>query len=252
MISDVTASGAPAVPLQIRAHLASSAASAAPWGVALDGLLASELWQDRKALRAAQNLPIPYMSDAEVPEDLALPLARCAGAGGDGWHWAATCAFPEGAAEVDVHHWTSRFDHRAAEQAVGTLPNTVSDRQGRYQARRMPLITTPSPSLVWWAVGDPSRIRELLTPIVAIGKKRSQGEGHILRWEIQAIADLDPWSAAHLHPNSTLGRPTPQACLAGHTIAGDGGPGTAGLRPPYMHPLRQHELLLPASLETLP
>ncbi|MFD7161738.1 hypothetical protein ACFV9C_44635 [Kribbella sp. NPDC059898] len=251
MITDVTATGAPAVPLQIRAHLASSTASGAPWGVALDGLLASELWHDRKARRFAQNLPIPHLVDTEVPEDLALPLARCAGAGGDSWHWAATCAFPEGAAEVEVHHWTSRFDHRAAELAVDALPTIISDRQGRYQARRMPLITTPARSLVWWAVGDLAQIRDLLAPIVAIGKKRSHGEGHVQRWEVQPVADLDPWSAAHLHPNSTLGRPTPETCLKGHTIAGDGGPGTAGLRPPYMHPLRQHDLRLPASLETL-
>lgn len=249
MISDVTALGTPAVPLRIRAHLASSSASAAPWGIALDGLLASELWHDHKALLVTQNLPVPYPSDTEIPEDLALPLARCPGAGGDGWHWASTCAFPEGSSEVDVHYWTSRLDHRAAEQTVAALPKTVSDRQGRYQARRMPVITSPAPCLVWWAVGDPDRIRAVLSPIVAIGKKRSQGEGHVLRWEIAELTGVDPWAAAHLHPNGTLGRPTPPTCLEGHTIAGDGGPGTAGLRPPYMHPARQHDLRLPALLE---
>ena len=36
-------------PLTVRAHLAFGIAQAAPWGIALDGLLASELWARQKA-----------------------------------------------------------------------------------------------------------------------------------------------------------------------------------------------------------
>ena len=36
-------------PLKVRAHLAFGIAQAAPWGIALDGLLASELWARQKA-----------------------------------------------------------------------------------------------------------------------------------------------------------------------------------------------------------
>jgi hypothetical protein len=39
------------------------------------------------------------------------------------------------------------------------------------------------------------------------------------------------------------------SCLGGRTDVVDGGRGTAGLRPPYMHPARQHTLRLPALLE---
>lgn len=247
MISTITGRGAPAVALQVRAHLAAGTVQAAPWGIALDGLLAAETWSDHKAAAADQGLPIPEV--ATLPEDLPLPLARCEGSGGDTWHWASTCAFPEQRADVDVRYWSSRLDHRAAEQAADHLPNVLSDRQGRYQARRMPLITMPCSSIVWWAVGDIAAIRSLVTPITAIGKKRSQGEGHVLRWDVTELRDVDPWTAAHLHPDHSLGRPTPSSCLEGHTVIGDGGFGTAGLRPPYMHPARQHELHLPALLE---
>lgn len=56
-------------------------------------------------------------------------------------------------------------------------------------------------------------------------------------------------TAAHLHPDGNLGRPTPDACLALLCRpVDDGGRGRAGIRPPYMHTARQHELNLPALL----
>lgn len=104
--------------------------------------------------------------------------------------------------------------------------------------------------MVWAAVGNPEAIEALLGGISAIGKKRSQGEGHVLAWEITEAPGLDPWTATHLHPDGTLGRPTPASCLAGHDDVVDGGHGTAGLRPPYMHRARQyHPLHLPALLD---
>lgn len=115
----------------------------------------------------------------------------------------------------------------------------------------MPLLVTPCASVTWHAVGDPTAIRELLEPIVSIGKKRSTGEGHVLRWEVQLAEDLDKFTAGHLHPDGTLGRPCPQTCRdrAGAEVI-DGGLGRAGIRPPYMHPARQHQLALPALLSS--
>jgi CRISPR type IV-associated protein Csf3 len=237
------------VPLQVRAHLASGIAQAAPWGIALDGLLASEMHADRKAARRAAGQPTPSLLEVHDPEDLALPLARCQ-LDTDAWHWAATCAWPENRAgvPVEVRYWTGRLDHRALEQLTDTMPATVSDRQGRYRARRMPLLTTPCAAVLWRAIGDPDAIAGLVGGITAIGKKRSQGEGHVLRWEVTPQPELDPWAAAHLHPDSALGRPTSPACLGDRLVA-SGGRGTAGLRPPYMHPARQRHLELPALLD---
>ena len=112
----------------------------------------------------------------------------------------------------------------------------------------MPLFVTPCTTVVFSAIGDPTAIAELLHPVTVIGKKRSHGEGHVLRWEIAPLPDQDPWAAAHLHPDGTLGRTTPDACLHHHPAPITGGYGTAGLRPPYMHPARQHTLYLPAPL----
>ncbi|QJW38790.1 hypothetical protein [Cellulosimicrobium protaetiae] len=235
-------------PMQVRAHLAAGIAQAAPWGIALDGLLAAELWARQKAEHRAAGRPYVRALERDDPPDLDLPLARCQPVDGP-WHWAATCAHPDQHHErLDVRTWTGRVDARALEQVAPELPKTVSQRQGRYRARRMPLLVTPTTSVTWQAVGDLDGVRKLLESITSIGKKRASGEGHVLAWEVTAAPELDKLTAAHLHPDGSLGRPTPEACrrLLGDVV--DGGRGRAGIRPPYMHPARQYDLYLPALL----
>lgn len=225
------------VPLLIRAHLAGGIAHASPWGTALDGLLAAELWADHKATARDRGELVPRLQDTDNPTDIDLPLDRCTSPDGT-WHWAATSAHPDGPPTdtPDVHYWTGRTDSRALEELTPTLPATLSDRQGRYRARRVSLLVTPCPSVTFSGVGDPTAIAHLLRPLRAIGKKRSHGEGHVLRWEITPTPDVVWWDAAHLHPDGTLGRPTPDHCLHDHPDLLTGGHGTAGLRPPTCTP----------------
>lgn len=233
------------VPVRVRAHLAGGIAHATSWGIALDGLLAAQLWPQVKAAQIAAGTYDTRALRVENPPDLDLPLARCTRAGGDLWHWAATCSFPEHAAgQPDVHTWIGRTDHRDLEHVADWLPKTVSDRQGRFRSHRMPLLVTACSAVTWHAIGDPDVIAELLADVVSIGKKRATGEGHVLAWEVDNVT-LDEFSAGHLHPDGSLGRPTPVACVPNGCEHFDGGFGTAGIRPPYMHPSRQHEVLLP-------
>lgn len=236
--------------MRVRAHLAAGIAQAAPWGIALDGLLASELWATHKADRRAAGEGYVRAMEAEDPPDLSLPLARCQPDGGGLWHWMATCALPD-QEQMEVRSWTGRVDAAAMEQVAGELPLTVSARQGRYRARRMPLLVGACSSVTWLAVGDVDQVRELVESIGSIGKKRAAGEGRVLRWEVTAAEDLDEVSAGHLHADGTLGRPVPAACRErlGDDVV-DGGRGRAGIRPPYMHPGRQHDLHLPALLSS--
>ncbi|QSE87822.1 hypothetical protein JWS13_03940 (plasmid) [Rhodococcus pseudokoreensis] len=238
------------VPLIIRAKLAAGVAHAVPWGISLDGLLASEIRENTKAAaRASGTDYTPYSLDT-VPEDLDLPLARCPGDGGDRWHWAATFAYPEDEDEVPgphVQYWSARPDQQALEQMSVELPALVSERQGRYRSRVMPLPLTACRHLVWRAVGDAVAITELLAPLVSIGKKRGAGNGHILSWEITEQSVGKPWEFAHLHPDGSLGRTAPATCLHERGDLRTGGEGRMGLRPPYMHPSRRAQVLLPAT-----
>ncbi len=188
---------------------------------------------------------IPYSHDI-VPEDLELPLACCTGDGGDRWHWAATFAFPED--EVPgphVQYWSARPDQQALGQMSDQLPALVSERQGRYRSRVMPLPLTICRNLVWRAVGDPAAVAELLTPIVSIGKKRGAGHGHVLSWTVTEHPAADSWEFAHLHPDGGLGRTAPRACLHDVGDLQTGGEGQMGLRPPYMHPAVRAQVFLP-------
>lgn len=237
------------VPVLVRAELAVGLAHAAPWGVALDGLLAAQVWARMKAGWRAAGISWERARDASCPPDLDLPLARCDAAGGGLWHWAATCAWPEDdAGRTDVRTWTGRVDHRHLEQVAAALPKVISARQGRYRDRRMPVLVTPCAAVSWHAVGDPDAIRGLLAPVTTIGKRRTSGEGQVLSWEVVEQPELDPVAAAHLHPDGSLGRTVPDPCrgLIGDDLV-DGGFGRAGLRPPYMHPARQLDLHLPAA-----
>ena len=145
----------------------------------------------------------------------------------------------------EVRWWSGRPDHTHLEALTADLPHNLREREGRYRARWMPLLVTVCSAVTWQAVGDLEQVRSLLAPVVAIGKKRAAGHGHVLAWEVAAV-DVDEWTAGHLHPDGTLGRPTPAGCLTGHPDLVDGGIGVAGLRPPYIHPARQAELHLPA------
>ncbi|WP_054248623.1 hypothetical protein [Rhodococcus opacus] len=236
------------VPIVIRARMAAGVAHAVPWGISLDGLLASEIRENTKAAaRAAGTDYTPYSPDT-VPEDLDLPLARCTSDGADRWHWAATFAWPED--EVPgphVQYWSARPDQQALDQMSAELPALVSERQGRYRSRVMPLPLTVCRHLVWRAIGDSAAVAELLGPIMSIGKKRGAGHGHVLSWEITEHADADPWEFAHLHPNGNLGRTAPPTCLHDHRDVRTGGEGQMGLRPPYMHHARRTQVMLPDS-----
>lgn len=234
------------VPLQVTARLASGVAHATPWGISLDGLLASEIRENYKSECREHGIDYQPYDLATAPAMLELPLARCTLAGPDDWHWATTFAWPDG--EVPgphVHYWSSRPDHHALDQLSDALPALVPERQGRYRARVMPLPLTIASTLVWRAVGDPDAISDLLADVQTIGRKRSSGHGHILDWTVEPT-DEDPWASSHLHPDGTLGRTAHAQCLRGHQSVETGGEGQMGLRPPYMHPATRREVLLPA------
>lgn len=235
------------IPFAVRAKLAGAVAHATPWGISLDGLLASEIRENHKAECRDSGVDYePFSVDAE-PQPLALPLGRCSRAGDENWHWTATFAWPDG--EIPgphIQYWSSRPDQYAMDQLSDVIPAHISERQGRYRARVMPLPLTVSESLVWRGVGDPDMVATLLSDVVTIGRKRSSGHGHVLHWSIEAFPEADPWVFGHLHPDGRLGRTVHSACLDSHPAVETGGDGHVGIRPPYMHPSTRRAVLLPA------
>jgi CRISPR type IV-associated protein Csf3 len=228
-------------PIQITATTPHGVVLARPWGIALDGLLASVLWQRHKWAAREAGHHLTYHPD-QPPEPIDLPLARCGDPNRDAdWHWMATFADlhprdPE-VLETDVRWRTSRTNHQRLQHLAPTIGRqAVTDRAGRYQHRIIPVMAHPATTLTWRAVGDPEAIRNLLTDLRSIGKHRDVGEGLVTRWDVATTPDVTRWDAGHTHEPGVLGRTAPARCLAQHPTVATGPPATAPVRPPYLHP----------------
>jgi CRISPR type IV-associated protein Csf3 len=228
------------IALQITATTPHGIVLSRPWGVALDGLLASVLWHRRKWAARAAGQYLTYQH-TDVPEPLELPLARCDDPAHDDWHWMATFAdlhpHSHDAAEPDIRWRTSRTDRHRLQHLAPVIGNhAVSDSKGRYQRRVIPVMAHPATSLTWRAVGDPNLIRDLLIDVPSIGKHRGVGEGLVTRWEVTETPDVPDWVAGHEHEPGVLGRTVPMRCLDDTAGTKTGPLGVATIRPPYLHP----------------
>jgi len=233
------------VPVRVVAELASGVGATSGWGPSLDGIVASQMWAERKAAQlVAGESPVGLDPDRE-PEDLNLPFARVSSE--TGWYWASTCGYPDGLdPHPEVRYWTGRADQSALATLAESPPASIPDRQGRLRSRVMPLPVLMCRRMVWHAVADPDRLREAVSPVRAIGKKRGCGEGEVRAWSVNEV-DIDPFAAAHLHPDGTLGRPTPIDVLGEQPTIKTGARAVLGVRPPVMHPSRRVEVWLPAT-----
>ncbi len=102
------------IALHITATTPHGVVLARPWGIALDGLLASVLWHRRKWAAREAGEDFSYRA-SDTPEVLDIPLARCGDPSRDqDWHWMATFADlhsrPHATIEPDIRWRTSRTD----------------------------------------------------------------------------------------------------------------------------------------------
>ncbi len=230
----MTATGV--VPLRMTADLPHGVCVGTPWGISLDGLLASVLWDRRKAAAAARGEVLTY-DPFGVPEDLELPLARCEA--GQPWHWMcifATRSPPPPQPEPRMR--SSRTDHADLQRLAPSVPSTVSDTRGHYRKRLIPATATITATATWRAVGDPEKIAELLAEITEIGKYRTSGEGRVTAWSVEATPGDDVWSAGHEHHPGVLGPSVPAPCVADRPNIAHGGRSRIAVRAPYAHPSR--------------
>ncbi|QNJ90010.1 hypothetical protein HZU40_00710 (plasmid) [Mycolicibacterium fluoranthenivorans] len=237
------------IALQITATTPHGVVLSRPWGVALDGLLASVLWHRRKWAARAAGEDFTYQH-SQTPETLDLPLARCGDPEHDAdWHWMATFAdlhpHPQDATEPDIRWRSSRTDRTRLQHLSPVIGSqAVSDSTGRYQRRIVPVMAHPATTLTWRAVGDPDRIRDLLTDLPSIGKHRGVGEGLVTHWAISETPDVPEWVAGHEHEPGVLGRTAPPRCVDESRDAGL--LGAATVRPPYLHPASRTAAYQPA------
>jgi CRISPR type IV-associated protein Csf3 len=209
-------------PMQITAYVAGSIALARPEDLALDGLLSYQLLRrhfkdefyflpDPKEKLLFARLPLEMRGEPsplmrEIPTG-AKWMVPAEGLRDESlWYWACSSA------QIDVkgrdtQYWNKRFDTQASLSDhidFGGRVEKILIEQGRYKAYHMPLPTLVCDKVTWYAYGDMEKVAELLTGIAAIGKKRSAGNGSVIKMLAEPLEqDWSEWC------NNELMRPIP-------------------------------------------
>ena len=204
-------------PLKIMAHVAGSIALARPQDLALDGILAAQVLR-RHYGNDFYSLPNPseHLQFARLPLEMrgrpADEIARAktgyvlwdaATRQKDEslWYWACSSAQIEVKAR-DTQYWNKRFDTQAALSDhidFAGKREKILIEQGQFKAYHMPLPTLVTDRVVWYASGDAEQVASLLIGVSGLGKKRVQGNGAVLRWEIEPMdEDWSEWRAGQL------------------------------------------------------
>jgi len=136
-------------------------------------------------------------------------------------------------------HWNKRFDSRFMDLVdFGSRRGKIIVEQGRYKAYHMPVFYYAALRIEWYAVGDRAEIERLLCCVTHLGKKRSQGYGRVIRWEVEPIEqDWSIWKDGRL----TRGVPA-------NDVSGKGAFNLLnyGLRPSYYRQQNQMLLAMPS------
>lgn len=142
--------------------------------LALDALLASQV-----ALR--DGLPVPRHADDCQPIEIPIqrePRGR--------FHLCSHGSF-----EWD-RHALRYINRRAPIEQYQTLGNDrlrrVQITAGPNKSYRIPMETghIVNDEMTWWCIGDAGAIRELLSRVLYLGKKRSVGLGRVSAWSVVA------------------------------------------------------------------
>jgi hypothetical protein len=217
------------VPILITAWLQNGVALDPRYGIALDGLLASQLREDPIPLKQEiDNSNSKLGLSASQPKEFQLPLLKCGE--NEDWHWLATNG-------QSVDHLGRPFANK--------IKNENKTKSNKDSRKANPIIKIMAPAMQWHAVGNLLEIKTLLENIKSIGAKRGEGEGVVIGWEFNLVSKADNFIFGHTHPDGSLGRPVPIECAKALGISTKT-TGYAGLRPPLFHPSQQRLLVIPS------
>lgn len=144
---------------------------------------------------------------------------------GNDWFFAASFAIWGDNVE-QPEYWTKRFN---ASDAAWTPPKNVNVSGGFYKARRELLPTRFAERIVWYVVGDATRIKALLEDCHDIGKKRAQGFGAVRKWRVERAAH----DYSVISEDGNVARAIPQSWGRPRELIGRPLLASRAIRPPY-------------------
>lgn len=202
-----------------------------PWPLMLDGILAAaarrqRLGEQYGAVRDPHVECLPLVSTARVGRPWSPSR----------WVWLASAAtWPEQDPPRETRYRHRRgWSIRDAEDARVESPTTPD--VGRWKPWRLPSTVLIVPTLTWWCVGDPERIRGLLDTVPAIGAGHHTGEGAVHRWTVASAGPAD-WATVLRTEDGYPARPIPIRHAATLGVPTAESTIVDTYRPPYWRPL---------------
>lgn len=168
-------------PIVVRASLA-AAAMLPEHPIALDALLMA-------AYAARENLPPLSVRDGEeisIPKQ-AVPLQRSACGR---IYLASTCLYD--AEEHERRFLNKRFPVGEAQSMGDPKLKRINLSAGLTKGYRIPMSMThvKDDAMIWYALGDADAVRDLVSTVGYLGKKRSVGLGRVREWRVEPC---EPW-----------------------------------------------------------
>jgi hypothetical protein len=185
--------------------------------------------------------PADHSTPPHPPGAIPIPLARRDVAG---WP-VALCSSPIlPVPSADRHeHMAKRIDVAAAELLSPSARGAINTSATWTKSYRLPQRTRAIGEVRWLAVGDLRRVRELLARVPSLGRRRSQGYGRVIAWDVRPAAADHSWFAPS-EGGPILMRPMPAGAeLPGGLVGWR--PDFASVCPPYHHPARYIEAIVP-------
>ena len=162
--------------LQITAFMATSIAITDKWSPNLDALL-YWLWLNERGL-ANPNANAKNFIKAEIPikevEEKGFSF------------YAVSSPLYQTKSKFTIRY-RKRWDNQDKHLNWGNKKAKVDTSQGQFKNGDLPLLLVETKRIDWFCVGCKDEIERLLSSCTHLGKKRSQGKGQVLRWQIKLI-----------------------------------------------------------------
>jgi len=168
-------------PLRVMAHLRTGVISDR-W-LPLDAILLYQISRQQFGPQAA-TLP----GGEQESRGITMPLL-IVHPGEPHWYYACSWAQPQPWWVAEAKdYWNKRLDSQFAYLLTRDCKK-VTIRKGRYKAYHMPVFYYAALRVEWYCVGDRAGIERLLSTVTHIGKKRSQGWGRVMQWEVEPVSE---------------------------------------------------------------
>lgn len=186
-------------------------------GIHLDALLMAAV------ARRDDLPPLRTMAEARDAAEPSIPIALSA----CGRYYQCTTSIVH--VEGHEHRWVNRRFPLAESIALGgPSVKRLQLSAGPAKGYRIPVEATHARCLTWYAVGDLWAVRELLSLVTRLGRRRAVGEGTITAWRVDEMDETwagFPVLSADGVPMRSLPLDTPG--LGAHTLR------MGRVRPPY-------------------